>query len=294
MSWLNLPKKVQKLHRENLLAVSIDFEKYNFVDFKVAIKLITEMGFTWEIDLDNSNVEFLHDYTWSLSHNQTANWHAYIFTALVPWFAPLPVFSIEIFSATKSKVLKSAWSVTFYGAFFRFKELMEEQVPTAIFFYDRVRRLSNLHNAINWEKFIFRRSRIDIAVDVRVPVDQNWDSKFIVPSKNSKQIVHHYNFKKEFGGWQSFSYGASTTRWLAIRIYNKVLDIVSKKKESWYPDIDVEKDTVTRVEIVYYTPFSENNDETIFKSAKSAILGDGEHNISNIMWCDSHIKRVPY
>ena len=48
---------------------------------------------------------------------------------------------------------------------------------------------------------------------------------------------------------------------------------MDKTKQSWYPNIDTEKDTVTRIELVYYSPYAENNDDDIIESATSAILG---------------------
>jgi len=95
---------------------------------------------------------------------------------------------------------------------------------------------------------------------------------YIRPHKNSKQTVVPYNYQPSLGGFQSFKYGASNNRGIKIKVYNKMIDASVKHKEAWFPDFDFEKDTLTRIELSFFTPFAENDDITIFKAAKSAIL----------------------
>jgi len=84
MSWLVLPKKIQKLHRESLYSISKDWETYQIKDFREPIKMLREMGFSGEIDMDNSNQEYLPDYSGTLVHNSTPQGHAYQFVATMP------------------------------------------------------------------------------------------------------------------------------------------------------------------------------------------------------------------
>lgn len=294
MSWLNLTNKQKKLHSASLLAVSVDFEKYVCLDSTIVMKMIREMGFSGELDLDNSNIEHSPDYSMSLKHGRSDLGTVYEVLVNLPWFAPMQVFSFESYYDKRIKVLKSEWGIEFPGAFFRFKEILKDQAPEVTHFYDRVRRLSNLSNVVTWASApVFRRNRIDIAIDLKLPIDQKWEYEYIVPSKNSKRVVHHYNYKKDLWGWQSFWYMPPNNHGMWIRVYNKVLDIVAKNKQWWYPDIDVQKDIVTRVEIVYYSPYSENEDEKILQSATSAILWIGQHNLHYVKWY-VYLEWIPY
>lgn len=209
----------------------------------------------------------------SLTHTQSSHGSCYSVYALLPGFKAMNMFTMISYNDSNKKLLGSEGTVEFRGAFFAFREIMKEQAPEIVHFYDRVRRLCITSPLDSCPDHIFRRNRIDIAIDVRFPIDQKWEYKFIKPSKNSKRIVHHYNYKEELGGWQSFSYLPPNSKGIGIRVYNKILDIVAKSKESWYPDIDVSKDVVTRIELVYYSPYAENSDEDIISSATSQILG---------------------
>lgn len=287
MNWLVLSKKQKNIHKENLLAVSVDFEKYACSDSNIVMHMIREMGFSWELDTDNSNQETSSDYTMTLVHSTNPYWSVYAVYFNLPWFPSWQAFSFNCYSAQQSKVLKSQWWIEFVWAFFRFKDILKDQAPQIVKFYERVRKFSNLTNVSKEsDSFIFRRNRIDIAIDLKLPVNQDWEKDFIQPNKNSKRVVHHYNHRKDFGWWQSFSYiPKGVSRGIGIRIYNKIIDIVAKNKQAWYPEIDVEKDIVTRVELVYYSPYAENEDSAIFDSATSAILGTWQHNLHYMNPC---------
>lgn len=274
MSWLNLTMKQKKLHKENLVRLAVDYEKYVCLDSLVMMRMLREMGFTGELDDDNNNQETCPDQSMTLVHGSNKYGRTFRVFANLPGFASWEMFMITSYSDSQAKLFKSEGSIDFRGAYFHFKDIMREQAPEIPHFYDRIRRLSNLSLDKSVTKPLFRRNRIDVAVDVRLPVDQKWEYEYIVPSKNSKRIVHHYNFKKELSGWQSFSYiPKGDSRGIGIRIYNKVINIIDEKKQSWYPNINVESDTVTRLELVYYTPYAENDDEAILSSATSALLG---------------------
>lgn len=272
MSWLHLPKKIQKLYAENLLAVSVDYEKYVVSDSTIVMRMIREMGFSWEIDCDNSNLEHSANYDFSLRHWRSDLWTFYEVLLNLPGFKPLQVFSFESYYHNRIAVLWAEGGIEFPGAFFRFKEIMKEQAPEIVHFYDRVRRLSNL-SFENTKVPVFRRNRLDVAIDIKnVSVDQKWECEYIVPNKNSKKPIHHFVFRSDLGGWQSFSYLPPSNRGVGIRIYNKSKDIIDKSRQAWYPNIDAEKDTVTRIEIVYYSPYAENPDDVLLLKTQKEIL----------------------
>lgn len=277
MSWLQLKEKQKKLHQKNCISVAVDFEKYLCKDFRVSTKLIQDMGFTGETDQDNSNSESLPDNSALLKNTNTANGHAYNLIVNLPGFAPITVIDIEMYRDSHAKTLNCDGSVIFYGAFFRFRELLKEQAPYCEHLYQTIRRL-----ATNKPDAVYRRNRIDVAIDVTLPVDQKWEYEYIVPFKTSKRVVHHYNFKKELWGWQSFGYLSAVNRGIWIRVYNKCLDIIAKNKQSWYPDIDSTKDIVTRIELQFNTPYSESDDFTIISLAKYAILWNKESSIHKL------------
>lgn len=269
MSWLNLPKKIQKEYKENVVSMAKDMEKYVCKDFRVLLGMVREMWFSGDIDIDNSNIEYLKDWSATLTRRDTPRWNAYVVHVTMPGFPSTEMFSAEIYNHHTTLKLKSDWNVLFRWAFFRFRELMKEQVPTVEIFYNEVVRRSGIDSFS-----IFRRNQVDVAIDIKnVSVDQGWNVDYIVPHKTSNCVVKPFNFKREIGWYQSFNYFRSNNRGIWVRIYNKVLDIIAKNKYHWYPDIDTAKDTLTRIEIVFYSPFSENSDSVLFGTAQNKILG---------------------
>jgi hypothetical protein len=61
----------------------------------------------------------------------------------------MQVFSFESYYENRIKVLKTEGGIEFPGAFFRFKEILREQAPEVVHFYDRIRRFSNLSDVLN-------------------------------------------------------------------------------------------------------------------------------------------------
>lgn len=280
LSWLHLTNKQKQIHSENLLAVSVDYEKYMCSDSIILMRMIREMGFSWELDDDNSNQETCFDHSMTLVHWKSKYGSTYSVHANLPGFPSWEMFQVTSYSDSQAKLFKAEGGIDFRGAFFRFKEIMKDQAPEVVHFYDRLRRLSNLKLDNSANKVIFRRNRIDIAIDVKIPVDEKWECEYIRPNKNSKRIVSHHQYDHELKWYQSFSYIPKwVSRGVWIRVYNKINDIRDKKKKSWYPEIDLEKDIVTRMELVYYSPYAENEDDAVINSAQCAILGTWQHTL---------------
>lgn len=270
MSWLKIPPRTQKNFAKNIIRVACDMEKFTCYDFRVSVSLLRDvLGFSGEIDSDNSNVEHSKLWDYTLTRSNTPNGHAYMCSVSLPWFKALPIFSVEHFESAKAKRLDADGNITFYAAFFVFKEILSEQALETVSFYEKIVQLSGIQKKIH----VYKRSQIDIHIDVRdVPVSQKWMTDYIRPHKTSKQVVKPHNYLKELGWFQSLKYLAKIKTWVWIRIYNKCLDIVAKTKQSWYPHINAETDTVTRIELMYFSPFAENDNDTIFGHAKKVIL----------------------
>jgi len=49
---------------------------------------------------------------------------------------------VNIFDSHNKQINKSDGNIAFYGAYFRFEDILKDQVPTAVSFYNRVVRLS--------------------------------------------------------------------------------------------------------------------------------------------------------
>lgn len=272
MSWLELSTRQKNLHKEHFHWITVDYEKYVCTDSTIVMKMIREMWFSWELDTDNSNIEHIKsDSPVSLEHWRSDLGTTYKVMVALPGFKPFQAFSFESYYENRVKVLKSEWGIEFPGAFFKFRDKLREQAPEIMHFYDRLRRLA-FPNVPTGRPQIFRRNRCDIAIDIKLPVDQKWEYEYIVPSPHSKKVVHHYNFKKELWGWQSFSFMPSNNRWIWIRVYNKCRNIIDLEKQSWYPEINPETDTLTRIELVYYSPYSENPDDVLLAITLKAIL----------------------
>lgn len=85
------------------------------------------------------------------------------------------------------------------------------------------------------EKALYKRTRVDIATDVAVPMDKKWLTKYIRPHKTSKHVPRPYNYDDITETFQSIGYIPRLTRGIGMRVYNKVLDIKNKNKQSWHP-----------------------------------------------------------
>ena len=142
MSWLQIPKKVQKLHNDSLLGITIDYEKYMCADASAVLHMIRQMGFCGELDTDNSNQETCHDQSMTLVHSKNKYGWTYSVHANLPGFASYEMFQFCQYSESQSTIFRSEGGIDFRGAFFKFKEIMAEQSPEIVHFYDRVRRMS--------------------------------------------------------------------------------------------------------------------------------------------------------
>lgn len=84
MEWLKLPEKQLQKHAKNLLFVGVDYLQYTCYDISKALRNLYQLGFSGEIDMDNSNVEYNSDYNLALTHTNTNMGHAYMLTFLSP------------------------------------------------------------------------------------------------------------------------------------------------------------------------------------------------------------------
>lgn len=72
MEWLKIPEKTQALFAKNFLNISVDYMQYTTYNIAEPLKLLyTILGFNGQIDMDNSNIEYNHNYNLSLTHHET-------------------------------------------------------------------------------------------------------------------------------------------------------------------------------------------------------------------------------
>lgn len=280
MEWLDLSPKIQTEFSKNFLACEVDYLQYTCYKISEPLKNFYQiLGFTGTIDTDNSNVEINEKKNMTLTHNETRLWHAYMLTFLSPWFPPIPIASIEVYNPNKKWAIKSEWKIVFYGAYFVFREIIAEEVDEVIRFHNTV-ELGTILQTQKSETPVYKRTRVDIAVDVKLPVSQKWLKKYIRPHKNSKQVAKPYNYRPELGGWQSISYIPNIGKGIWIRIYNKILDIRAKRKESWYPNYGNEENPiVTRIELIYGGDAATDTIENLLNYTKFRIMGKNETQI---------------
>ena len=281
MEWLNLPLKVQKEFRDNLIAMEVDYLQYTCYHVQEPLKAFYNiLGFNGTIDDDNSNVEYNYNLNLSLVRNNTKMGHAYMVTFLSPGFAPIPILSLEVYSEDKEKLLKTQGKLVFYGAYFAFRSILVEEAPEILRFHNLVELSTTtlIKTELNeWkEKPVYKCTRVDIATDVAIPLSKKWLTKYIKPHKNSKHAIRHYNYDEETEIFQSVAYIPKISQTIGIRVYNKILDIVSKNKQSWYPTYgkDKEHKTVTRIEIIYGWESANDKIENLMDYTKYRLLGD--------------------
>lgn len=274
MEWLKLPKKVQKNHAKNLLFVGVDYLQYTCYDIMQALRALYNLGFSWEIDMDNSNVEYNVNYNLALTHSDTNMGHAYMLSFLSPWFPPIPIGSVEVYNPWQVLTLGTQGKIVFYGAYFVFQDIIKEEAPEVVSFANAV-EFGTVVQTQKDKKPIYKCTRVDVAVDAKVSVSKKWMSHYIRPHKTSRHVPKPYNYQPELGGWQSIGYIPRLGRGIGIRVYNKILDIKSKKKEAWYPEYGNGKNPiVTRMEIVYSWDIATKPVNELIEYTKFRLLGD--------------------
>lgn len=276
MNWLNLSAEIQKKFARETLSVSCDYLQYTCYDIAEPLRNLYSLWFSGEIDIDNSNIEYNHEYNLALQHNETKMWHAYMLTFLSPGFAPLPIASIEVYNPNRVRTLGTQGKIVFYGAYFVFRDIIAEEAPWVLSFANGI-ELGTIVRTQKNDKPIYKRTRVDVAVDVSSPVDQDWLKYYIKPSKNSKSVPKPYNYQPELWGWQSIGYIPRLGQCIGIRIYNKILDIQAKNKQAWYPEYWTEETPiVTRIEVVYSGDSALESIEGLIAYTKYRILWDEE------------------
>lgn len=273
MEWLQIPSKTQSKFKENFINIDVDYMQYTCYDIKQALhNLYNILGFSWKIDMDNSNTEYNYNLNLSLTNHETRMWNAYIIHFLSPGFPPIAIANVEVYHPKKKWVIKTEWKIVFYGWYFVFRDIIAEEVPEMLRFANTFELWTIVQTQKN-DKPVYKRTRVDIAVDVKWQVSQRWMYKYIKPSKNSKHAVKPYNFSPEIGWFQSFGYIPWLSKYVGIRIYNKVLDIKAKNKECYHPAYGSEDfPDVTRIEIIYGWDTATQNIETLLDYTKFRIL----------------------
>lgn len=287
MEWLKIPKKVQREFRENVIAMNVDFMQYTCYKISEPLKnLYNILWFNWEI-IDSDNSSILHNNKQNLSLNKIDTAHGYAYSIIFhsPGFAPLPIVSIEVYNEDKVKFLKTEWKIVFYGAYFVFRELLAEEAPEVLRFHNsieaasmiKVQKVENSQGKKLFEKSLYKRTRVDIATDIALPMSKKWLSTYIQPHKNSKTAPRMYNYDPLTEIFQSVAYIPRLTQWIGIRIYNKVLDIHNKNKQSWHPTYWTDKNPiVTRLEIIYSWDTAQNTIENLMNYTKHRLFGDDQ------------------
>lgn len=274
IEWLQIPYSTQKKFAKKIINVDVDYLQYTCYDIEQVFRYMYGMlGFNWEIDDDNSNIEYNERYNLSLHCVGTKMWRAYTVTFLSPWFPPIPIISLEIYNEDKVKLLKTQGKIVFYGSYFPFRQIIAEDVPEVIRFANWIERFT-IQNSNS--KPICKRTRVDIALDFEENISMSWIKRYITPHKNSKHAVRHYNWDREKRSYQSLAYIPSLSRGIGIRIYNKILDLKMKNKKFLYPEYGEKFKNVMRIEMIYAWDFAQNDLFDLIKYTKHRILWDFE------------------
>ena len=284
MEWLQIPEKTQKNFIKNFIHIDVDYMQYTCYNIKTPLELIYNiLGFSGTIDQDNSNVEYNYNLNLSLTHMETRMWQAYIITFMSPWFPPIPIGSVEVYNPNKKGAIKTEGKIVFYGWYFVFKEIITSECPEFIRFVNAIELWSIIQTQNQKDKPIYKRTRVDIAIDIKSKISQRWMYKYIKPSKNSKHAVKPYNYTPELGWFQSFGYIPWLSKMIGIRVYNKVLDIKAKNKHCYHPAYGTEEiPDVTRIEIIYGWDTAMQKIDTLIDYTKFRILWTDQINMKRI------------
>lgn len=270
--FLNFPDSYKKELRKNHIASHIDFHRFSIKHQKY-IDYIFEKFIWVTIDTDNSNT-FYSDSIVSFRRFKSKNWDAYECNISLEWIWNIQGFYLEIYSASSAKLLKSLWRIDFPGWFFHFQHLLREDIVQM--YYDMC----------EWDKKYIISSRVDIAIDTSVVVPP----MFLYIKKSSsatKKDIKCYNWVFNPDTWnysetsfewykswnfQSYSYLPKKSKWIGLRVYNKHLDILAKRKQNWYAGSDL-PENMTRFEFVYTSDYLANNSiKNIIEISQNALF----------------------
>ena len=222
MEWLKIPAQKQREFSENFLSIDIDYLQYTCYKISEPLKnLYNILGFTGQIDTDNSNHEYNFNQNLCLAHHDTKMWHAYMIYFMSVGFPSIPIGSVEVYNPNRVKTLGTEWKIVLYGAYFRFLDILKEEAPEVVRFTNTLELGTIVQHQKN-EKPVYKRTRVDVAIDITLPVDQKFMTKYIKPHKNSKQVVKPYNYQYETWkyhncGFQSLAYISRLGQWIWIR-----------------------------------------------------------------------------
>lgn len=280
MEWLQIPKSAQKEFRENLINVSVDYMQYACYKISEPLKLMYNiLGFDGLIDTDNSNIQYNARLNLALMRAYTPKGTAYTLVFMYPGFEPVPILNIEIYSQDKVNMLKTEGKIVFYGAYFVFRNLIAEDAPEVLRFHNQIEISKTFKfsqkNGKEIEKPLYKRTRVDIATDVGVPMSKKWLTGYIQPHATSKHAIRPYAYDPLSEVFQSIAYIPRLTRGTGIRCYNKIEDMNRKNKKSWHPTYGTEEHpVVTRMEIIFGGDTAQDDIDTLIKYAKYRLLGD--------------------
>ena len=72
MEWLQIPPKIQKQFAKDIISIDIDYLQYTCYRISEPFKnLYNILGFSGQIDTDNSNIEYNYNLNLSLTHKNT-------------------------------------------------------------------------------------------------------------------------------------------------------------------------------------------------------------------------------
>lgn len=236
-----IPDKKLPFFIKNFVKVWCDYRRFSFSVRDEFINVVkTYFPNYWKIDSDNSNVAYLH--SGSLMCVNGKQGRAYIYSVAYEGIGPVPLCYIEIYSE-KSK-LPAAGRIDFYGSFFHFFD----NVPP--FLLDLYKYLDTIYQT----KYSITCTRTDIAFDFILPFPKDW-LHYYHPSKNAKKrkVNPYYDYTTGSPLLNSTSYLTKKNSWYGVRMYNKILDVRDKEKESWYIDLP---QNLTRIEYELYPPYT--------------------------------------
>lgn len=264
-SILSIPAYMQKKYAKNCLGVTVDYMRFNIRDRKIFSSIIPMRESV--LDLDNSNVEYIGGV--SIQRVYSSRGVAFIYSQAIhyPWeehtAKPVPFMFVEVYDPGQS-LRGSIGRVDFYGAYFHFEEHIDAKFREC---YSELLELSeNQKNRV-------RRTRLDIAVDVGCEFPQN-GGKWITPSANAKRGKKCYSTEWK---WNSYSYLSQKNTGYWVRMYNKIIDTISKKKNGWYSEVLEKVPHWTRIEFELYPPYSSDIPfQDIISGVKECVLWTNE------------------
>lgn len=298
---LNTDHLQKVMNEANGFAVGIDYLQINL---KVAIPFLSVILHRLDDDNSHTHFETLWGYNVSMTKQYTKRGQC-LNIAISIDNIPYTIFQYLEYSSSQQKIIKSVWKFVYYGTYFRLLEIgkLNQRFEEAFFgeyfeefskwgisrvdykvdlFYDHDKQIIGLRDLLKTRSDGKKRYHIMLEDEYKNHIEILQET-----AKPHKNDPVKYQIQSEFIEWMrtiSWDYWSKSNKSLYIRMYEKLIETLSKGKVMLYDDY-FKYVNVYRFEIEFRIKF---NKKTLpnwqIRSYTRAELWELEEKIHKYMW----------